>query len=65
VEVRSRHEDALRYDPNTEEHHHLRDRKTGRLIDIPYDEIQIANLDSLKERFKVDRISITIDGEHR
>ena len=65
VEVRSSQDDAVRYDPNTEAHHHLRDRKTGRLIDIPYDEIQIANLEALKERFKVDRISITIDGEAR
>jgi|TARA_B100001964_G_scaffold206259_1_gene237207 Fur family iron response transcriptional regulator len=62
-EVRCGPQDSVRYDGNTEPHHHLRDQVTGRLIDIPYDEIEIANLDALKERYKVKRIMVTIDGE--
>ena len=62
-EVRCGPQDPIRYDGNTEPHHHLRDQGTGRLIDIPYDDIEIANLDALKERYKVKRIMVTIDGE--
>ena len=65
TEVRSGAEGMVRYDSNTEPHHHLRDRKTGKLIDIPYEAIEIGNLKALKRRFKVDRITVTIDGEPR
>jgi Fur family transcriptional regulator, iron response regulator len=55
--------DSVRYDGNTKPHHHLRDPATGRLTDIPYHEIEFANLSALKKRYKASRITVIIDGE--
>ena len=63
VEVSGGPQDPVRYDGNTVAHHHLRDHRTGRLIDIPYEDIEIANLDALKKRYNATRLTVIIDGE--
>ena len=63
IEVSGGPQDPIRYDGNTSLHHHLRDHRTGRLIDIPYEEIEIANLEILKKRYNATRFTIIIDGE--
>ncbi len=63
VEVSGGAHDLVRYDGNTQPHHHLRNPKTGQLTDIPYHEIKFANLAALKKRYRTSRITVIIDGE--
>ncbi len=51
-----------RYDANTSEHHHFVDVNTGRIFDIPKENIpHIA--DQLGEQFKVHSYTVTFFGE--
>jgi Fe2+ or Zn2+ uptake regulation protein len=34
--------DSVVFDPNMERHHHLIDQKTGRIHDIPWDEVEVG-----------------------
>ncbi len=53
---------ACRYDANVSKHHHFVDTRTGRIFDIPWDEVpQLPR--SLKGRFKVHGYEITFFGE--
>jgi len=36
------------FDPNTERHHHLVDEETGTIHDVPWDRVQVCNIESLK-----------------
>jgi Fur family iron response transcriptional regulator len=61
--VRTSSEGTIRFDANTMDHHHFYDVKTGKLYDIPFDEVELSNLDTMRERFDIHRISVTIEGE--
>ena len=62
-EVRGVSEGVVRYDGNSEPHHHLWDRRTGRVYDLPWDEIRVENMKELTERYHATRFTIVIDGE--
>ncbi len=62
-EVRAAAQGPVRYDGNTRSHHHLLDVETGTLVDIPLEEVEIANLEALKKRYRVRDITITLQGE--
>ena len=42
-------EDSVVFDPITETHHHFIDERTGAIHDVPWDRVQVCNIDSLKE----------------
>src|SRR5947208_16266847 len=48
------------YDPNTEPHHHLYDVVTGRLTDIPADNIRVVGLPPLPQGTVADGVDIII-----
>lgn len=48
------------YDPNTEPHHHLYDVATGRLTDIPADNIRVVGLPPLPEGIVADGVDIIV-----
>jgi Fur family iron response transcriptional regulator len=48
------------YDPNTEPHHHLYDTVTGRLTDIPADNIRVVGLPPLPQGTVADGVDIII-----
>lgn len=48
------------YDPNTEPHHHLYDVATGRLTDIPADDIRVVGLPPLPQGTVADGIDIIV-----
>jgi len=48
------------YDPNTEPHHHLYDVATGRLTDIPADNIRVVGLPPLPEGTVADGVDIIV-----
>jgi Fur family peroxide stress response transcriptional regulator len=52
----------VRYDANTEEHHHFVDVKTGRIMDIPAEMVpELAK--QLGNKFKVHNYHVTFYGE--
>ena len=48
------------YDPNTEPHHHLYDVATGRLTDIPADNIRVLGLPPLPAGTVADGVDIIV-----
>jgi Fur family iron response transcriptional regulator len=48
------------YDPNTEPHHHLYDVATGRLTDIPADDVQVVGLPPLPAGMVAEGVDIII-----
>src|SRR5690349_8469131 len=48
------------YDPNTEPHHHLYDVATGRLTDIPADNIRVVGLPPLPHGVVADGVDIIV-----
>ena len=61
-EVKTPHSEAVRFDGNVEPHHHFIDRDTGRIYDLDFDAVEISNLDKLGRKFKIDRVSVTLEG---
>src|SRR6266436_3990349 len=51
---------AIVYDPNTEPHHHLYDVVTGRLTDLPADNIRVVGLPPLPQGTVADGVDIVI-----
>jgi Fe2+ or Zn2+ uptake regulation protein len=41
-------EDSVVFDPNVERHHHLVDEESGTIHDIPWEKVQVCNIESLK-----------------
>ena len=42
-------EDAVVFDPVTETHHHFIDEATGAIHDVPWDRVQVCNIESLRD----------------
>ena len=42
-------EDSVVFDPIVETHHHFIDEKTGAIHDVPWDKVQVCNIESLRE----------------
>ena len=42
-------EDSIVFDPITETHHHFIDEKSGAIHDVPWDRVQVCNIESLRE----------------
>jgi Fur family transcriptional regulator, iron response regulator len=42
-------EDSVVFDPVMETHHHFIDEKTGAIHDVPWERVQVCNMDSLEE----------------
>ena len=59
--IRFDHSDKVFYDTNTTLHHHFLDEKTGELIDIDPDKIEVNA--KLSEGMSINEISVLIRGE--
>ena len=42
-------EDSVVFDPITETHHHFIDESSGTIHDVPWDRVQVCNIDSLRD----------------
>ena len=42
-------EESVVFDPVTEKHHHFIDEQTGAIHDVPFERVQVSNVDSLRE----------------
>ena len=54
-------EDSVVFDPITETHHHFIDEKTGAIHDVPWDRVQVCNVESLHE-FEVHDYQVVMRG---
>lgn len=57
-------EDSVVFDPKTETHHHFIDESTGAIHDIPWDKVQVCNLDSLRG-YVIDDYQVVMRGRKR
>jgi len=57
-------DDSVVFDPKTETHHHFIDEKTGRIHDIPWDQIQVCNIERLRG-FEVHDYQVVIRGRKK
>lgn len=48
------------YDPNTAPHHHFYDTSTGRLMDIPAEDVQIHGLPALPEGMRMEGVDVIV-----
>jgi len=48
------------YDPNVSPHHHFYDTSTGKLLDIPADEVQIRSLPALPEGMCMEGVDVVV-----
>ncbi|MFP5246325.1 MAG: Fur family transcriptional regulator [Thermoanaerobaculia bacterium] len=39
--------DSVVFDPKTDRHHHLIDEDTGRIFDVPWDDVEVCNITTL------------------
>jgi Fur family transcriptional regulator, iron response regulator len=56
--------DSVIFDPNTDRHHHFIDEATGRIYDIPWNQIEVRNAKPLPG-FEVDDYQVVMRGHRR
>jgi Fe2+ or Zn2+ uptake regulation protein len=49
------------YDPNTERHHHFIDERTGAIHDVPWESVEVCNIETL-EGFEVADFQVVMRG---
>jgi Fe2+ or Zn2+ uptake regulation protein len=54
-------EDSVVFDPITETHHHFIDEKSGVIHDVPWDRVQVCNIESLRD-FEVHDYQVVMRG---
>jgi len=52
------------YDPNTERHHHFIDDATGAIHDVPWESVEVCNIEAL-EGFDVTDYQVVMRGTRR
>ena len=55
-------EDSVVFDPITETHHHFIDESTGAIHDVPWDRVQVCNIDSLRG-YEVHEYQVVMRGK--
>ena len=56
--------DSAVFDPNTGRHHHFIDEDTGRIYDIPWNQIEVSNAKALPD-FEVHDLQVVMRGRRR
>ncbi|MGH9418391.1 MAG: Fur family transcriptional regulator [Thermoanaerobaculia bacterium] len=54
-------EDSVVFDPNVERHHHLVDEESGAIHDVPWDKVQVCNIEGLKG-FEIHDYQVVMHG---
>jgi Fur family transcriptional regulator, iron response regulator len=57
-------EDSIVFDPKTETHHHFIDESTGAIHDIPWDKVQVCNIESLRG-YVIEDYQVVMRGRKR
>lgn len=56
--------DSVLFDPNTDRHHHFIDEESGRVYDIPWNQIEVSNAKALPG-FEVHDYQVVMRGRRR
>ena len=56
--------DSVLFDPNTDRHHHFIDEDTGRIYDIPWNQVEVSNAKALPG-FEVHGYQVVMRGRRR
>jgi Fe2+ or Zn2+ uptake regulation protein len=54
-------EDSIVFDPITETHHHFIDEATGAIHDVPWERVQVCNIESLRD-YQVREYQVVMRG---
>jgi Fe2+ or Zn2+ uptake regulation protein len=54
-------EDSVVFDPILETHHHFIDESTGAIHDVPWDQVQVCNIESLRD-YEVHQYQVVMRG---
>ena len=57
-------EDSVVFDPKLETHHHFIDEATGAIEDVPWDSVQVCNIEGLRE-FEVRDYQVVMRGTRK
>lgn len=57
-------EESVVFDPNVETHHHFIDDRTGAIHDIPWDLVQVCNIDRLRG-YEVRDYQVVLHGRRK
>ena len=56
--------DSVLFDPNTDRHHHFIDEDTGRIYDVPWNQIEVSNAKTLPG-FEIHDYQVVMRGRRR
>ncbi|HXG58639.1 MAG TPA: transcriptional repressor [Thermoanaerobaculia bacterium] len=57
--------DHVVFDPKTDTHHHFIDEETGRIYDVPWEKVQVCNLQSLRRTYDIEDYQVVMRGRKR
>ncbi len=55
-------EESVVFDPITAEHHHFIDEETGAIHDVPWERVQVCNIESLRD-YEVSHYQVVMRGK--
>lgn len=55
-------EDSVVFDPITSTHHHFIDEATGAIYDVPWERVQVCNIESLQD-YQVEHYQVVMRGK--
>ncbi|HVE72526.1 MAG TPA: Fur family transcriptional regulator [Thermoanaerobaculia bacterium] len=55
-------EDSIVFDPIVSAHHHFVDEETGAIHDVPWDRVQVCNIESLQD-YEVEHYQVVMRGK--
>ena len=56
--------DSVVFDPNLEKHHHLIDEESGRIYDVPWDDVEVCKIDQLPN-YEVRDYQVVMHGRRK
>ena len=57
-------EDSVVFDPITSTHHHFIDEATGAIYDVPWERVQVCNLESLHD-YQISHYQVVMRGKRK
>lgn len=64
IGMQSIREGAVVFDPNVEKHHHFIDDDTGRIYDIPWDQLEVKGKEKLED-FEISEFQVILRGKRK
>ncbi|HJQ39569.1 MAG TPA: Fur family transcriptional regulator [Thermoanaerobaculia bacterium] len=57
-------EDSVVFDPRVDTHHHFIDDETGEIVDVPWEKVQVCNIESLRG-YDISDYQVVMHGTRR